>query len=103
MIPVAENPILETEDLNTRIHVALSASPENDECEANHEQLLETWNDENGASKIETDDEEDKDSGGFGAEEYDVIGKTKSLKKSVSLQTEFIEYDLSGGGDQIVA
>jgi hypothetical protein len=85
---VAANPTLETGELNTHMLEAWGALPDKDTGEANHQGMLENWMAAN---------EELKDSNGeydkkAGAQEYDVIGKTKSLKKSVSLQTEIIEY-----------
>jgi hypothetical protein len=37
-----------------------------------------------------------------GAQEYDLIGKTKSLKKSVSFQYRLVARDVQDDGDQVV-
>jgi hypothetical protein len=36
------------------------------------------------------------------AQEYDEIAKTRSLKKSISMQSEFVDCDLLGDEDQVV-
>jgi hypothetical protein len=97
-IVVAANPALESGKLNTHMLEAWNALPDKDAWEANHEGMLENWKTANEEFK-DASGEEDKKAG---AQEYDVIGKTKSLKKSLSLQTEIIEYDVHGGGDQVV-
>jgi hypothetical protein len=95
---VAANPTLESEEVNTHMLEAWNALPDKDAWEANHEGMLET---------LKTVNEEFKDASGeedkkARAQEYDVIGQTKILKKSLSLQAEFIESKVHGSGDQIV-
>jgi hypothetical protein len=97
-IVVAANPTLKSEELNTHMLEAWNALPDKSSWEANHEEMLENWKAANEEFK-EASGEEDKKAG---AQEYDVIGKTKSLKKSLSLQTEIVECDVHGGGDQVV-
>jgi hypothetical protein len=92
---VAANPTLETGEFNTHMLEAWNALPDK---EANHEEMLKTWKAANEEFKDASVEEDKK----IGAQEYDVIGKTKSLKKSLSLQTEIIECDMHGNGDQIV-
>jgi hypothetical protein len=58
--------------------------------------MSKSWKAANEVFKEWLGGQEDRD------QEYDVSGKTKSLKKSLSLQTEIIEYDVHGGEDQIV-
>jgi hypothetical protein len=63
---------------------AWNALPDKYAWEANHEGMLETLKTVNEELKDASGEEDKK----VGAKEYDVIGKTKSLKKSLSLQTE---------------
>jgi hypothetical protein len=97
-IVVAATPTFKSEELNTHMLEAWNALPDKSSWEAKHEGMLENWMAANEEFKDASFEENKK----VGAQEYDVIGKTKSLKKSLSLQTEIVECDLHGGGNQIV-
>jgi hypothetical protein len=86
-IVVAANPTLGGGELNTHMLEAWNALPDKSSWEANHEKMMETWKAVNEEFKDASVGEKKK----VESQEYDVIGKMKSLKKSLSLQSEIVE------------